>query len=105
MSWPWRRALRGCCAVPGQPKHKGPRPVEEYRALAAGKLRKGERHAGLIRIVGHLLANCVDPGVVHELMQGWNRGRCVPPLPAAEVERSVASIALAELRKRGIGHD
>jgi hypothetical protein len=88
-----------------EPKHNGPRPVEEYRALAASSLCEGERNAGLVRLAGHLLANCVDPGVVHEVMQGWNRGQCTPPLSAAEVERSVASIALAELRKRGIGHD
>ena len=87
-----------------EPKHNGPRPVEEYRALAASRLCEGERNAGLVRIAGHLLANCVDPGVAHELLQGWNRGQCTPPLPAAEVERTVASIALAELRKRGVGH-
>src|SRR5262249_1342035 len=83
-----------------KPKHNGPRPAEAYRALAAGRVRQGAPNTTLAQIAGHLPANCIDPGVVHELLQGWNKGRCAPPLPAGEVERVVTSIAMAELRKR-----
>ena len=83
-----------------EPKRMGPRPIEEYRQLAAGGLQRGERNVKLAQIAGHLFANCVDPVVVHELLQGWNKGRCRPPLGAEEVERVVVSIATAELRKR-----
>ena len=82
------------------PKHNGARPVEEYRALAAGKVSEGARNATATRLAGHLLAGYASPDVVHELLQGWNLGRCKPPLPATEITRIVCSIAEAELRKR-----
>lgn len=88
-----------------EPKRKAPRPVEEYRALAAAPVPNGERNTKLAQLTGHLLANCVDVLVVHELIQAFNESRCRPPLGADEVERIVCSIAAAELRKRSSADD
>ena len=83
-----------------EPKHNGARPIEVYRDLAAAMVGKGARNATVTRLAGHLLAGYASPDVVHELLQGWNLGRCKPPLPATEITRIVCSIAEAELRKR-----
>src|SRR5690606_13315370 len=51
---------------------------------------------------GHLLRRRVDPYVALELALCWNATRCRPPLPEAEVLRTVDSIARAEARRRGV---
>ena len=38
-----------------------------------------------------------------KLLQAWNAINCEPPLPTAEVEQIVNSIAGKELRRRGSG--
>ena len=96
----WRHVRRGCFIPWPSRNITGRAPSRNIARSLPVSCAKGERNATLARLAGHLLANCVDPGVAHELLQGWNRGQCTPPLPAAEVERTVASIALAELRKR-----
>jgi hypothetical protein len=93
---------RWLVALLAEPKNGGPRPPDYYRELAAAQLQQGERNCTLAKLAGHLLANCVELEVAHELLQGWNRGRCKPPLSAAEVEHVVVSIASREYRKRGI---
>jgi len=63
---------------------------------------EGERNNALARLVGHLLRRRVDPFMVVELALAWNATRCRPPLPEAEVLRTVDSIARAEARRRGV---
>jgi hypothetical protein len=37
-----------------------------------------------------------------ELLQGWNIGRCSPPLPEEDVRKIVDSICGRELRRQGL---
>jgi Bifunctional DNA primase/polymerase, N-terminal/Primase C terminal 1 (PriCT-1) len=81
-------------------KSNGPKPIEEWRALAEGTFGEGERNDVLTRFAGHLLSNPLnDFVVIHTLLQAWNLQHCRPPLPANEVENTVASIAERELKK------
>jgi hypothetical protein len=76
-------------------------PPDEWRKLAGGRLRDGERHKGLLRIAGHLIAiPGVDPLEVRELLIGWDEGRCDPPLGAREIVQIVGNICERELAKR-----
>jgi len=77
-------------------------PPEEWRRLVAQGVAEGERNNALARLVGHLLRRRVDPFMVVELALAWNATRCRPPLPEAEVLRTVDSIARAEARRRGV---
>ena len=42
----------------------------------------------------------VDPFVALELLLTWNAIKCAPPLPDADVDRIVGSIAGKELQRR-----
>ncbi len=74
----------------------------EWRALIEG-VSEGARDCTLAKLAGHLLRHRVDPFVTLGLLQSWNVTCCVPPLPAADIERIVNSIAGKELRRRA--HD
>ena len=78
-----------------------PSPAE-WRELIKG-VGEGARDCSVTKLAGHLLRRRVDPFVVLELLQGWNATRCTPPLPDADIERIVGSIAGMELRRRGRG--
>lgn len=73
---------------PARPGH----PAAHWRALAHEGVPRGKRNATIASFTGHLLWRGVDPAVVLELMLGWNRLRCRPPLPDDEVARTVESI-------------
>jgi hypothetical protein len=75
------------------------RPLEEWRALAAGGARAGERNARAAQLAGHLLARGVDPFVTLELVLAWDAQRNRPPLGGDEVVRVVRSIASKEAAK------
>jgi Primase C terminal 1 (PriCT-1) len=64
---------------------------------------EGRRDCTITKITGYLLRHFIDPIFVAELMQIFNATRCRPPLPPADVERIVNSIAGKELRRRGHG--
>jgi hypothetical protein len=74
----------------------------EWRTLIEG-VREGRRNGSLARLAGHLLRHHVNAFVALGLLQSWNATHCTPPLPAAEVEQIVNSIAGKELRRRGSG--
>jgi hypothetical protein len=74
----------------------------EWRALIEG-VSEGARDCSLAKLAGHLLRHHVDPFVTLGLLQSWNVTHCTPPLPAADIERIVNSIAGKELRRRGNG--
>ena len=61
---------------------------------------EGTRDCTVTKLAGHLLRRRIDPFVALELLQSWNATRCVPPLPAKDIERIVASVAGRELRRR-----
>ena len=74
-------------------------PVASWVALVRDGAPEGGRNHALARIVGHLLAKGVDPHLVAELAHLVN-GRNRPPLPGAEVDQVVVSIASREVRRR-----
>lgn len=67
-------------------------PLAHWRELAHGGVPEGQRNNTIASFAGHLLWHGVDPDVVLELLLAWNRVRCSPPLPDAEVARVVESI-------------
>ena len=75
--------------------------VDVGRDLVGGPVGEGRRNDALARLAGHLLRRYVDPIVVLHLLGAWNRQCCVPPLPDAEVRRTVDSVAGRELERRG----
>ena len=77
-------------------------PSSEWRTLIEG-VSEGARDCSVARLAGHLLRHHVDPFVTLGLLQSWNATHCTPPLPAADIERIVNSIAGKELRRRGNG--
>jgi hypothetical protein len=74
----------------------------EWRALIEG-VSEGARDCSLAKLAGHLLRHHVNPFVTLGLLQAWNATNCTPPLPAADIERIVNSIAGKELRRRSNG--
>jgi hypothetical protein len=75
-------------------------PIGWWRRLLREGLREGERNTRLASLAGLLLRHGLEPGVVEELLQGWNLGRCRPPLPPEEVARIVASVRRTRERAR-----
>jgi len=75
----------------------------EWRELIGAGVAEGQRNQTVARLAGYLLRRHVDPVFALELLQTWNANRCAPPLPAADVERTVGSICKRELKRRGNG--
>ncbi len=73
-------------------------PASEWLQIVRG-VEEGARNQSLARLVGHLLRRYVDVDLVAEMAQLVN-GRFRPPLPAAEVDQIVDSIAALEARRR-----
>ncbi|MGE5147630.1 MAG: bifunctional DNA primase/polymerase [Candidatus Eiseniibacteriota bacterium] len=78
--------------------HAG-RSRDEWRRLVQEGVPEGQRNSTIASLTGHLLWHGVDAEVALELMLGWNRLRCRPPLDDAEVAQVVASIV--RLHERG----
>jgi len=78
----------------------GPTPVQDWRDLVANGVKEGERNHTIARLTGHLLRKDVDPLIVLDLLQAWNKSRCRPPLPDSEVHSTINSIARRDLAKR-----
>jgi hypothetical protein len=74
----------------------------EWRTLIEG-VSEGARDCSVARLAGHLLRHHVNAFVTLGLLQAWNAANCMPPLPPADIERIVNSIAAKELRRRGGG--
>ncbi|MCX7629357.1 MAG: bifunctional DNA primase/polymerase [Geminicoccaceae bacterium] len=85
--------LPGWLALPlDESAHRRGHSVAWWRALLREGLVEGERNTRLASLAGLLLHHGLEPGVVEELLQGFNLGRCRPPLPPEEVHAVVASI-------------
>jgi Primase C terminal 1 (PriCT-1)/Bifunctional DNA primase/polymerase, N-terminal len=78
-------------------------PAADWRALVQGTTNEGARDCTATKLAGYLLRRFIDPIVALELLQAWNATRCAPPLPPADIERIVASIADKEQRRRQAG--
>lgn len=81
----------------------GARASAEWQASASAPVPEGRRNQTLARVAGHLLRHGIDAYLALDLALSWNATRCRPPLPEAEVVRTVDSIAGRELRRRGLG--
>ena len=79
-------------------------PAADWRALVQSTISEGARDCTATKLTGYLLRRFIDPVVALELLQSWNATRCTPPLPAADIERIVASIAEKEKKRRQAGH-
>ncbi len=77
----------------------GQRPPGHWAQIARGGFAEGQRHAGTVQYVGHLLGLRLDPEEVLYLVLAWNRQTNRPPLPDAEVSRIVDDLAAKELAK------
>jgi hypothetical protein len=68
------------------------RSLSDWRQLLREGVPEGQRNSTIASLAGHLLWHQVDPEVVLELLLGWNRLRCRPPLDDAEVAQIVKNI-------------
>jgi hypothetical protein len=81
-------------SVPGRKK-----PESYYRELFKRGAGAGERNDALVTITGYLLRKRVDPLIVHDMMQLWNKARFDPPAPEGDVEKKVDLIGRAEIER------
>ena len=86
-------------ALAAPDKGKG-RTLEEWHGLLAAPIPNGQRNDTLAAIVGRLLFDGVNPVLIRDIMQGYNLGRCEPPLPAQEVDSIIASVARTHVREQ-----
>jgi hypothetical protein len=75
-------------------------PPSTWRELVKTGVTEGVRDNTITRLAGYLLRRRIDPFVALELLMAWNTTRCTPPLPDADIERIVGSIAGKELQRR-----
>jgi hypothetical protein len=82
---------------------QGASPEEWVEMLVAG-VDEGERNHSIARLAGKLFRHLPahDAMMVAELVACWNAQRCRPPLEAEELQRTLDSIAAAEMRRRGV---
>ncbi|NJL26453.1 MAG: DNA primase [Thermoanaerobaculia bacterium] len=78
----------------------GGRMAESWEDAIAQPVPPGRRNQALTELAG-LLFRRLPAGVANELAFCWARIKLVPPLPDAEVRRTIDSIAGRELRRRG----
>jgi len=83
--WLLRLALEG----PERQTHT----LGHWRELVRTGVEEGTRNSSLASLAGYLFRHGLDAEVVLELLLSWNRVRCRPPLPDAEVASVVSSIA------------
>jgi hypothetical protein len=74
-------------------------PAAEWLALVTNGVAEGARNHTIARLAGLLFRYLPDPEVAIELIACFNAVKCRPPLAAAELRRTLESIAAAELRK------
>ncbi len=69
--------------------------------LQGGSIPEGSRNDTIARVAGKLLRQWGLGGdFILDLVLAFNEARCVPPLPADEVRRTVESIARKEMARR-----
>ncbi|WP_428491743.1 bifunctional DNA primase/polymerase [Rhodopila sp.] len=76
------------------------RPACRVELNPGGPVPEGSRNDTIARMAGRLLRQDMDGDFVLDLLLAFNESRCVPPLPNAEVKRTVESIARIEMARR-----
>jgi Bifunctional DNA primase/polymerase, N-terminal/Primase C terminal 1 (PriCT-1) len=77
-------------------------PPEEWLALVTEGVTEGARNTAVAKLAGLLFRYLPDPLLAAELVACWNTTRCRPRLPAAELKRTLDSIAALEMKRRGL---
>jgi hypothetical protein len=81
--------------------HGRPTSLQDWRKMANTNVPEGERTKTLCKIAGHLLHYpLLDPIMVRDLLIGWDRGMCEPPLGAKRVMEIVEGFAPRNDKKR-----
>jgi Bifunctional DNA primase/polymerase, N-terminal/Primase C terminal 1 (PriCT-1) len=78
---------------------RAPAPPSVWTAMVRDGIPEGQRNASLARLTGHLLRRWLDVELAAELVALVNEHRCRPPLPTAELERIIDSIATREAQR------
>ena len=77
-----------------------PIPATMSPSTSAHAFGRRSRNTTLLRLAGHLIANpLLDPYVARDLLLGWNRSMCEPPLPDARVIQIVEGLCEREKQK------
>jgi hypothetical protein len=79
-------------------------PADEWLELVTAGVDEGARNQSVTRIAGLLFQRfrATEAELAAELVACWNATRCRPPLEAAELKRTVDSIADREMKRRGL---
>jgi hypothetical protein len=75
-------------------------PPEEWQAIALQGVDEGQRNQTIAKVAGLLLRRLPDPILAAELVACFNAVKCRPPQEAAELKRTIDSIAAKEMRRR-----
>ncbi len=73
--------------------YPGKRSSAQWRRMLGTDVAEGERHRMIAALAGYIIDRGVDLEVGVELLMGWNRLRCRPPLGPEEVLRIAESVA------------
>jgi hypothetical protein len=77
-------------------------PPQEWQEIALAGVDQGKRNQTIAKIAGLLLRRMPDPTLAAELVACFNQVKCRPPLDAAELKRTLDSIAAREMKRRGL---
>jgi hypothetical protein len=92
----WYNPIRPDRPGPGGPDRSS--RLAEWRSVFADGAAEGERNMTLASVAGYLF-RMLDPFIARDLAHAWNAS-CDVPLPYDEAERTIRSIAKAELERR-----
>jgi hypothetical protein len=75
---------------------------EEWLKLATDGVDLGARNQTIARVAGLLFRRLPEPTLAALLVACFNHVKCRPPLEAAELKRTIDSIASKEMQRRGL---
>jgi hypothetical protein len=80
-------------------------PPDEWLELVTSGVDEGARNHAIARVAGLLFRRLPEPQLAAELVACFNAVKCRPPLEAAELKRTLDSIAAKEMRRRGLSNE
>jgi hypothetical protein len=75
-------------------------PPGAWQTIALQGVEEGQRNQAIAKVAGLLFRRLPDPILVAELVACFNIVKCRPPLGAAELKKTIDSIAAREMRRR-----